>query len=132
MTAPELDNAELAGTGLKWTSPWEEPVAKGIADLERIVLWELSEAGRWGFKEATDLTHPNGPDGPRDGLDFFSLDVAWEFSPACPAEIKVGYLEECRRRLANDVEGLSRELELAKDFIRGVERNLGQFLKEPI
>lgn len=28
------------------------------------------EAGRYTLEQATRLTHPNGPDGPRDGLTY--------------------------------------------------------------
>lgn len=30
----------------------------------------VDEAGLYSFEEAWDITHPNGPDGPRDGMDF--------------------------------------------------------------
>lgn len=29
-----------------------------------------SEAGRYSLNEAIDITHPNGPDGPRDGMTY--------------------------------------------------------------
>lgn len=28
------------------------------------------EAGLYSFEDAWDITHPNGGDGPRDGMDF--------------------------------------------------------------
>jgi hypothetical protein len=31
---------------------------------------DIAEAGRYSREEAERLTYPNGPDGPRDGLDF--------------------------------------------------------------
>lgn len=35
-----------------------------------------SEAGRYTLAQAVFLTHPNGPDGPRDGMSFVPLSVA--------------------------------------------------------
>ena len=29
------------------------------------------EAGRYTLEQAIDLTHPNGPEGPRDGLRYY-------------------------------------------------------------
>lgn len=34
---------------------------------------KISEAGRYTLEEAISLTHPNGPDGPRDGLDYIPV-----------------------------------------------------------
>lgn len=31
-------------------------------------------AGRYSLQEATSITHPNGPDGPRDGMSFIHED----------------------------------------------------------
>lgn len=28
------------------------------------------EAGRYSLEDAINITHPNGPDGPRDGMDY--------------------------------------------------------------
>ena len=33
----------------------------------------IHDAGRYSLKEAIRETHPNGPDGPRDGMKYISL-----------------------------------------------------------
>lgn len=100
------------------------PNAQGYTGL-------LSEAGRFNRKTAFSLTHPTGPDGPRDGLEFFTEAQAWEYAPACPPEIKVAYLERERSRLEAELAAAVRMAEDAKDFARGIGRNIEKFLKEP-
>jgi hypothetical protein len=42
---------------------WYRPNSQGYTPCAR-------QAGRYTLAEAIDLSHPNGPDGPRDGIDY--------------------------------------------------------------
>lgn len=42
-------------------------------------------AGRYTMEEAEDITHPNGPDGPRDGMSFIAEHI-------CPDEDWQAYM----------------------------------------
>lgn len=46
---------------------WYRPNAQGYTGSK-------SDAGRFTLDEAERLTHPNGPDGPRDGLSYVHED----------------------------------------------------------
>ena len=48
---------------------WYRPNACGYTDVKH-------EAGRYTHKEAERYTHPNGPNGPRDGMSFAHEDDA--------------------------------------------------------
>lgn len=84
------------------------------------------QAGRYTLADAIQITHPNGPDGPRDGMTFIHedkvLDADWTAYRAIQAERdawkaraeaaeeNVGILRASREALETQVAQLQREL----------------------
>lgn len=60
------------------------------------------QAGRYKQEEAVDITHPNGPDGPRDGMSYIHEDDVvcgdWAAYTEQAAEIErlTAFIEELR------------------------------------
>lgn len=47
------------------------------------------EAGRYSFEEAVERVGPNGPEGPKDGMNIWAEDEAPEYSQACAWDVLV-------------------------------------------
>ena len=77
------------------------------------------KAGRYTLTEAIARAHPNGKDGPRDGMDYIHESEAPEFSPKCFEDLKVKHLAEARDKLATDLAAaLAREAALRDEVER--------------
>jgi len=63
-----------------------------------------AEAGRYSLKDAIDITHPNGPDGPRDNMRYIHesevLDPRADLSDA--KDKRIAELEALVHKLASD------------------------------
>ena len=63
------------------------------------------QAGRYTYDDAVKITHPNGPDGPRDGMSFISEDIVpcedWQAFRALTA--KLAQVEAERDALASQL-----------------------------
>jgi len=63
-----------------------------------------AEAGRYSLKDAIDITHPNGPDGPRDNMRYIHesevLDPRADLSDA--KDKRIEELEALAHKLASD------------------------------
>lgn len=74
---------------------WYRPNAEGYTNA-------TSEAGRYSYEEALSYSHPNGWDGPRDGI---TLKHESEIDPPAPADNLVERLrdaERVREQMARD------------------------------
>ncbi len=65
MTTPATQAAEYL---IRKGGAYYRPNAEGYTN-------NVEEAGRYTLAEAIRHSHPNGPDGPRDGIDFMSAPV---------------------------------------------------------
>jgi hypothetical protein len=84
-----------------------------------------SEAGRYTLEEAISHSHPNGPDGPRDGITY-ELDTA----PPSPG-FGGGDLREALRRIASS----KTELSDKSDYARGwndARFTMGQIVRQAL
>lgn len=52
------------------------------------------EAGRYPMDRAESITHPNGLDGPRDGMSFIHEDDAPDYAPQCCTYVKADHLQK--------------------------------------
>lgn len=57
------------------------------------------DAGRYSRAEADRITHPNGPEGPRDGMTFIAEGAAPERSDGCFQEVKMQHMAVKDRRV---------------------------------
>lgn len=68
------------------------------------------EAGLYSLSEADELTHPNGPDGPRDGLSY---EEATSFSiPSITADAVRAYRERTGASMWDAKNALIKEIKL--------------------
>jgi len=56
---------------------WYRPNASGYTNCP-------ASAGRYSYAEAVDLSHPNGPDGPRDGMTILHVSDLPRRAPIIP------------------------------------------------
>ena len=67
---------------------WYRPDCSGYTSSR----WE---AGRYTEEKARSESHPNGPDGPRDGMEYFHIsEVKWPRRPTAPQPDRDGVLRE--------------------------------------
>lgn len=78
--------------------------AKGYA-------FDQKDAGRFSLVDAIAYTHPNGPDGPRDGLDYWHESLLQDFN--AKDEVCISELTRERDNLRAANETLSQELAAA-------------------
>lgn len=69
-------------------------------------------AGRYTFQEAFNHSHPNGPDGPRDGMTFIHESEV----PASPEADRLAALEAENARLRKHVSLLASSIETLNPF----------------
>jgi hypothetical protein len=89
---------------------------------------DIAEAGRYSREEAERLTYPNGPDGPRDGLDFLPAPELPGTNPlAAIADVldhQEASLRRARKGEANQWEALGN----AQAIIKADEIMIGRLL----
>lgn len=83
---------------------WYRPRASGYTD-------SVIQAGRYTLEEAQRYTHPNGPDGPRDGMDYVHendlVDPDWQMVKDLRHRLDLAVREQ--DRLARAVESQMKE-----------------------
>lgn len=67
-------------------------------------------AGRYTLDDAMGYSHPNGPNGPRDGITHVHEDDAPEFSDACCHDLKADHLQKQRDEARAEVLQLRKAL----------------------
>lgn len=92
---------------------WYRPDACGYTFI-------ASEAGLYSLQDAIDYTHPNGPDGPRDGLTY-KLKSSVEAPSTCSDEATIFDLKRQVSDLTDAKEKLSSELSSALAKIEALE-----------
>lgn len=92
---------------------WYCPNSKGYT-------LELESAGRYSLEEAEKITHPNGFDGPRDGMTYkHESEYVMKFS--CEEALRIHDLAIERDMLLKSKEELSKALNDAHEKIRDLE-----------
>ena len=76
---------------------WYRPNSEGYTD--RAIL-----AGRYTLSEAVSITHPNGQDGPRDGMAYVSISDVKEPDFVLFQEV-FSALKDCESMLSDIAEG---------------------------
>lgn len=84
---------------------WYRPKAKGYTLI-------ANEAGRFSLADAVDYTHPNGPDGLRDGLTY-AHETTVAPGTNCETDLRIHDLTLERDQLLRVQEELSRSLAAA-------------------
>jgi hypothetical protein len=79
-----------------------------------------AEAGRFSLDEAVSDSHPNGPDGPRDGITYKHESEVMPDSN-CESDLRIHDLTQERDALREGQETLSQELHAALDKIDTLE-----------
>lgn len=80
---------------------------------------DLSEAGRFTHSDAVAYSHPNGSDGPRDGIRFFHIDDVE--SDNCELEVEIFNLKRERDNLRTGMEMVTEQLSNALAKIETLE-----------
>ena len=84
------------------------------------------KAGRYTEAEAIAAACPNGPNGPREGMDYIHESNAPEFSPKCFDDLKAKHLAELRDAATARAEAAeARVAELTEDRLFVVGANHG-------
>lgn len=78
------------------------------------------EAGRFSLEDAIAYSHPNGPDGPRDGITYQHESEVQRGSD-CESELRISDLTRERDELREAKETLSQELADALERIATLE-----------
>ncbi|WP_386681912.1 hypothetical protein [Loktanella sp. R86503] len=81
------------------------------------------DAGLFSFEDAWSYSHPNGEDGPRDGISFMHQSEV-ETGSSCVKDIRIHALESERDQLAETQSDLSHHLSDALDRIATLEAQL--------
>jgi hypothetical protein len=81
---------------------------------------DAAEAGRFSLDKAVSYSHPNGPDGPRDGITYKHESEIMPDSN-CESDLRIHDLTQERDALREGQEMLSQELTQALDKIDTLE-----------
>ncbi len=89
-------------------------------DKARGYTLNTSDAGRFSLEDAIAYSHPNGPDGPRDGITYKHESEVVAGSD-CADDLRIHDLTQERDRLRDGQEMLSRDLSSALAKIENLE-----------
>lgn len=78
------------------------------------------DAGRFSLEDAITYSHPNGPDGPRDGITY-KHESEIQRASDCENELRIGDLARENKALREGSETLSQELAAARELIATLE-----------
>lgn len=100
---------------------WYSPEAKGYT-------LEVDEAGRFTHEDAFNSSHPNGPDGPRDGITF-KHESEVQGGSNCKKDLRIhdlvterDALREAQEELSGLLSDARQQIETLKAQLRGTER----------
>jgi hypothetical protein len=89
---------------------------------------QADDAGRFSLEDAINSSHPNGPDGPRDGIRYIHESTIPRGSD-CEKEIQISDLTRERNSLRQAQEALCQELAAAHKKIGDLEIEVGAINK---
>ena len=76
-------------------------------------------AGRYSLSDADDITHPNGPDGPRDGMSYIHEDKVIDEDWVAYSNLLRSHKEAVEKAVAEEREAMTHETSrLLGDWIR--------------
>lgn len=100
---------------------WYRPEAEGYT-------LEVDEAGRFTHADAFNSSHPNGPDGPRDGITF-KHESEVQGGSNCEKDLRIhdlvterDTLREAQEELSGLLSDARIQIEILQAHLRGTER----------
>lgn len=67
-----------------------------------------ADAGRYSLQDAISHTHPNGPDGPRDGMTY-KHESEYAYGTSCEKDLEIERLRRTNAMLERGQEEISKE-----------------------
>lgn len=88
------------------------------------------EAGRYSLEEAISHTHPNGADGPCDGLSYVAEEDAPEYRNACYTDLMARHAGEKITRLTRERDAAQAEVARLTAALADAERRGAERMRE--